>query len=195
MRRGGKGFLHGPERFLRLPSDGGQAHLPIVDLASVFPPIVSKTVNDSARQARAKGLLDLPLQHFAFAVFAFAQGIDAEFAEHKRLGLGKHLEPGEIIAEGLLVMEVDIEAEEVGAAGAKKFRGWIASESAKALGVGAFGDGDEVVEKVGNGFGSAPANDVGRDFIGDAEGKNGGMPSAGLNSPADGFASLGAVFR
>ena len=111
-------------------------------MAAVFPPIVGKTIDDCAGKTRAEGIFDLPLEDFTFSRFAFAKGIDAEFAENERFGIGEHLKASEIISERLPVMQIDVETHEISAARAKKF-GWRKTgESVKAIGVGAFGDGN-----------------------------------------------------
>ena len=137
----------------------------------------------------------MPFQDFTFVGFAFAQGIDTEFTEDKWFGIGEYLQPRKIISERLPLVEIDIEANKIGASRAKKFGRGVTGKGAETFGIGAFGDGDELVNEVRDSFGPAPTDDVGRDFIGNAESKNGRMARAGLNGLPDGFAGLRTVIR
>src|SRR6266853_6667750 len=184
MWGGGESFLNGAEGFLGFTGGSRQSQLPVIDLTSVFPPVIGKTVNDCASKAGAEGIFDLPLQDFTLSVFTFAERIDAEFTKHERLRIGEHLEAREIIPEWLPVMEIDIETHKIGAAGTKKFCRGVTGECAQTFGIGAFGDRDELVNEVRNSLWPAPTDDVGRNCIGHAERKHGGMRSAGENGVA-----------
>ena len=70
------------------------------------------------------------------ARFAFAKRIDAGFAQEERLGFGQHLQAGEIILKGKLLMQIDVETDEVDAMRAQELGGRIIGEGAEALGVG-----------------------------------------------------------
>ena len=138
---------------------------------------------------------DLPLQHFRLAGLAFAQRVDAEFAQQQRLGFGQHLQAREVVLERLPLVQIDVEAEEVHALRAQKFRGRIIGEGAEALRVRPLGFVDQVINEVGDRPRAAPAHDVRRNLVGDAEGEDRRMTRAGEDGPAHRFARLGPLLR
>src|SRR3954468_23788033 len=91
-------------------------------------------------------------------------------------------------------MEVDVETDEIRALGAEKSGGWKAGESAKGIGINPLGFLDQFVNKIGHRPGTAPTDDVGRNFIGDAVGKDRRMAGTGIDGAADRFPRIGAVF-
>src|SRR5262249_56509702 len=114
-------LLDSAEGIAGLTLAGGQAEAPILDGPAAFPPIVGKAEDDGPGEAGAEGGLDLPGEHLAFAWLAFAEGVYAELTEHEGFGLGEHLEPGEVIAERLFLVEIDVEAHEIGALDVEEF--------------------------------------------------------------------------
>ena len=53
-----------------------------------------------------------------------AQRVDAVFAEHQRLIAGDVLQPGQVIAEDVLVVQINVEADEIDAPRVANIRSW-----------------------------------------------------------------------
>src|SRR5581483_9027718 len=182
--------LDGVKRILRLTVGGGQTEMPILHALAGVPPVIGETENDRPGKTGAEGGFDLPGEDFAFAVLAFAGGVDAKFAKEERLGISDHLQAREVILKSLALVQVDIEGNEIETVRPEEFRGGKICEGAEATGIRVFGFGDQFVNESGHGAGTAPANDVGGDFVGDAEGEHGGMAVAGTDRIANGGPSL-----
>ena len=129
----------------------------------------------------------------AWRASPFAQRVHAEFAQQQRLGLGQHLQAREVILERLPLVQIDVEADEIHALRAQKLGGRVIREGAEALRVRPLGLLDQVVNEVGDGLGAAPAHDVRRNLIGDAEREDRRMPRAGEHGPAHRFARFGSL--
>ncbi len=185
-------ILDGVEGGLGPAIDMGQAEAPAFDLASVLEPLVSKAEDDRAGETGAEAGFDLPGEDFAFAGFAFLDGVDAELADDEGPGVGLELEAGEVGLVGAAVVEVDVIAEEVDLLGLKEFGGGEIGKGAEAFGVDGLGFEDEFVDEFGDGFGAAPAGDLGGYFVDDAVGEDGGVADVRLNGVADGGANFAA---
>ncbi len=153
-------------------------------------PLVGEAVNNGPGQAGAEGGFDLPFEHFAFLGLALAQAVHANFTQDQRLGVGDHLQAGQVILEGPLLVQIDVEADEIDVLRVQKLRRRIIAEGAKAFGIDPFGHLRQFVEKVLHRRRAAPADDVGRQFIDDAVGEDGGMAGAALHGGADGGAGF-----
>ena len=107
--------------------------------------------------------------------------------------LGQHLQSREVILERLLLVQIDIETEEVHALRAQKLGGRIIREGAEALRVRPLGFLNEVINEIGDRLRAAPAHDVGRNLVGDAEREDRWMPRAGEHGPAHRLMSFGSL--
>ncbi len=128
-------LLHRGKRRLGQSGSGWSGQIPSLDLHAAPAPFIRKAVNDRAGQAAAETGFDLPGQDFALRGLAFAQAVDADFAQHQRLGVGNHLQAGQVILKGPPVVEVNVEAEKIDVARREKFSRRIIGEGAKALGI------------------------------------------------------------
>ncbi len=77
----------------------------------------------------------------------------------------------------------------------QKFRRGIVGESAKAIGIHALGFINEILDELGHLPRATPADDVGRDFIRNAEREHRWMAGAGINRAAHRIASGRTVLR
>src|SRR5678816_360163 len=101
----------------------GYPKRPILDGASDVHPIIGETEEHRAGETPAKGALDLPLEHLAFALLAFADGVEAEFGKNEGLAVREHLETGEVVLEWLALVQIDVERQEIDILRAEKLRG------------------------------------------------------------------------
>jgi hypothetical protein len=67
------------------------------------------------------------------------------------------------------MMKVNVEAIEIDGIGLEVLGGRVIAECAKAFGVFRFDEGDEFVDELGDGLSAAPAHNIRRDFIDDAQ--------------------------
>ncbi len=190
IRRLGVFALHDVERRFRRSVAGGQPELPIGNIASVLVPFVGETEYDRPGDASAEGGLNLPFERFAFERLALAQAVHPEFSQHQRFGIGNHLQTGEVILEGALLVQIDIEANEIDVLRAQKLRRRIISEGAEALRIHFLGDADQFVQKILNRLRAAPTDDVRRQFVDDTVCEDRGMPGTGFDGGADGGPGL-----
>ena len=73
-------------------------------------------------------------------LLALAERIDAELGQHQRLVDGDIVQPRDVSAEGGLVVQIDVEADEIGEIDRQIFGRWIigvADERLRMLGLGA----------------------------------------------------------
>src|SRR5205814_3300553 len=160
IRRGAKLLPDGPKRFFGFAVAPGQAETPVFNLALSLEPVVGVTEYDSARQAAAKGRFDLPGEDFTFARLAFAEGVDAEFAEHQRLGVREGLEPRQVILKRLALVQINVEANEIDVLGVEKFGRRIGTECAETFRVHGFRDFHQLVDEISHLPRPAPADDL-----------------------------------
>ena len=93
------------------------------------------------------------------------------------------------------MVQIDIETEEIQVLWPQKFRGGIIGEGAKAIGIHPLGFINQILNELGHLSGATPADDVGWDFIRDAESEHRRMASAGINRATHRIASGPAVLR
>jgi hypothetical protein len=164
----------------------GEAESPVGDEGAFLEPIVGERVNDSAREATAKAEFDLPGKDFAFGFLAFAEAVDAEFAEDEWLRIREHLQAAQVVFERLGIVEVNVVAKEIDVLGFEEFGGWVIAEGAKAGGIDRFHGFDQFFKELTDFGGAAPADDVRWDFIDDADGEDGRMARARFGGLAHG---------
>jgi hypothetical protein len=90
-------------------------------------------------------------------------------------------------------VQINVEAKEIHALRTQEFRGRVIGKRAQALRVCALGFVDEVINEIGHGLRAAPAHDVGRNLVGDAEREDRRMARAGEHGPAHRFARRGPL--
>ncbi len=121
-----KFFLKGKERFLRRAIAPDESERPIGDLLFTGEPFVGPGEKNRSRQAAAHDAVNMPAQHLGLLVFAVANRIHPEFAEHERFFLRQVLQAQEIFLEIALVVQVNVEAAEIDVLREKIFRRRIA---------------------------------------------------------------------
>ena len=105
--------------------------------------------------------------------------IDAELAENQRARVRDHLQAGQIILEGALLVEINVEANEVDVLRPEELGRGIIAEGAEALGIDALWPGERSSSrKFAVVAGPAPADDIGLEFVDHAPGENGRVPGA-----------------
>ena len=161
----------------------GQAEAPVLNLVSTPEPVVGEAENHRARQPGAESRFHLPGEEFALALLAFADGIDAEFAQHQRLRVGEHLQSRKIIFEGFAVMQVNVEADKVDVLRAKEFGRRKRGERAEAIRVNGPGVIHQLINEFRHRAHTAPANDFRRNLVHDAVSEDRRVALAG----GDGF--------
>src|SRR6185437_12285718 len=124
-----------------------QAEGPILDEMSAGEPFVGPGEDEGAGHPHGEGGADLPGEDGALPLLALAHRIDAELGENERAIDGEVVQPRDVAAKGVLVMQIDVEAEEIGEVDRQILGGWevgIADERAGNL----FLDGgDEFLEE------------------------------------------------
>ena len=141
-------------------------------MPAVAPPVVGETEYHRAYQPSAESLLDLPGKHFGFRPFTLAQRIHAQLTQQKRLGFGQSLEAGQVIAKSSLLVQVDVETDEIDVLRMQELGGRIVGERAKAFRVCPLCLQDQFIDKIAHRGHTAPAHDVRRDLVDNAESKN-----------------------
>ena len=76
-----------------------------------------------------------------------AMRVDAIFAQHQRLIAGDVLQPGQIIPENILVVQIDVEADEIDAPRVEIFRRRKIGESHQAIRRFRLGDDHQFVDE------------------------------------------------
>ena len=125
----------------------------------------------------------MPGQDFTLARFTLADGVDPEFAKHKRLGIGERLQPREIILKRFLLVQVNIKADKVDALRMEKFRRWKGSERAQAIRINGLGHIHQFLDKIRHRADAAPAHDLRGNLVDHAVGEDRAVALAGQ----DGF--------
>src|SRR5205085_8803449 len=112
--------------------------------------------DESAGDARLEGGVNLPRQDAPLFLLPLAERIDAEFGQHQRLVERDIVEPRNVSAEGGLVVQIDVEADEIGEIDRQIFGGWIIGVTDERIRVLGFGPGDEGSEKSADRVGTVP---------------------------------------
>ncbi len=90
-------------------------------------------------------------------------------------------------------MQKNVEANKIGAARAQKFGGRIIRECAQTTAIDLLYFRNQVVDEIFDCPGTAPANDVRRDFVRHADRKHRRVPGDRLGSAAHCFPRIGAI--
>src|SRR5580700_11445080 len=77
-------------------------------------PFVGPREDEGAGNTGLEGGVHLPRQDAPLFLLSLAERIDAEFGQDQRLVEGDVVQPRDVSAEGGLVVEIDVEAYEVG---------------------------------------------------------------------------------
>ena len=110
-------------------------------------PLVGPGEDKGARHPGLEGGVDLPGQDAALLLLALAERIDAEFGQHQRLVDGDIVQPGDVPAEGGLIVQIDVEADEIGEIDGQVFGGRVVGVADERVGVLGLDAGDEALEK------------------------------------------------
>jgi hypothetical protein len=94
----------------------------------------------------------------------------------------------------LTVVQVDVEAQDVGRLGLQELCGWEIAEGAEQLWIFGLGAPDQLIEECCDGCCSAPTDDVGGDFVGDAEGEDRRMSGTATGGVTNQFHQFSARF-
>ena len=185
---------HRPEGRLRHAIAIDQSESPILDLMTAREPLVGPGEDERAGDAHIEGGADLPGQDLRLRVLALAEGIDAELGQHQRPIDGKVLQPGEIAAERALVVQIDVEAEEVGEVdrevlGRREVR--IAHKPARIDGLHRL---HQPNQERAYALRAMPTHHIRRNLVADEVGEDRGMPRKPTNRRGDVLQDLGLSF-
>ena len=125
------------------------------------------------------------MKHLRLPSLALPDSVDSDFSQDERPGVRQHLQARQVVLEGLAVVQVDVEAQEVGRLRLKKLRGGEITEGTQQLRIFGFGGPDQFVKEGGYGSGATPPDDIGGDFVGDAEGEDRRMSGAATSGLLD----------
>src|ERR1041384_934732 len=94
----------------------------------------------------------------------------------------------------MLFVYIGVETDEINVLRAEKLGGRETGEREERFRIDPLAFEDQFIDEVGDGACAAPAPDVGRNFVGDAERKDGGMAAARVNGAANSFAGGSTLF-
>ena len=117
---------------------------------SAGEPFVGPGKDEGARDPGGKGGADLPGQRPGLLLLAGAQRIDAELGQHQRLVDSQIVQPGDVAAKRGLVVEVDVEAQEIGEIDRQIFGRGEIGVAARAPGVFGFDQLNQALKKTGS---------------------------------------------
>ena len=123
------------------------------------------------------------MKHLRLPGLALPDSVDSNLSQDERPGVRQHLQARQVVLEGLAVVQVDIEAQEVSRLGLQELRGGEITEGTEQFRIFGFGGSNQIVEECGHGGGAAPPDDVSRNFVGDAQCEDrrmSGAPTGGL---------------
>jgi hypothetical protein len=155
-----------------------QAKRPILDLVPAGKPFVGPREDEGAGDPRGERGTHLPIEGSGLLGRAVAQRVDAEFGQYQRLVDRQVVQPGDIAAEGILVVQIDVEAQEIGEIGRQilgRRKVGVADQRPRVL---APHQRDELLQERPNRLGAVPADHVGRDLVADEIGEHRWMPPA-----------------
>ena len=127
---------------------------------------------------------DLPGQYPPLLLLALMQRIDAELGQHQRPVDGEVVQPPDIARERPLVVQIDVEADEIGEIDGQVFGRRKVGVADQRLRVLSSDQGDEALQKAPHRLGAVPADHIGRDLVADQIGEDRRMARAGAN-PGD----------
>src|SRR5205807_8555491 len=135
------------ERRFRPAFPVDQTEGPVLDQMTAGEPFVGPGENESASDTRLEGGVYLPGQDSSLPLLSLTERIYTEFGQHERLVEGDIVQPRDVSAKSGLVVQVDVEADEIGEIDRQIFGRWIigvADQRLRMLGLGA---DDEASEK------------------------------------------------
>ncbi len=160
---------HGRKRRLRIAVTIDEAESPILDQMTAGEPFIGPGEDAGTGDAHLESGAELPGQDAHLLVIAFAHRIDAELGQHQRPVDGEVVQPRHVFAEGMLVMEIDVEAEEVGEIDRQIFGRREIRVGDEPLGIDVLDEADELLEEGADVVRPVPAHHVGRDLVADQE--------------------------
>ena len=102
-------------------------------------PFVRPGKDEGAGDAGLECGVHLPRQDAPLFLLSLAERIDTEFGQHQRLVEGDIVQPRDVSAEGGLVVQIDVEADEISEVDGQVFGRWIISVADKRLRMLGFG--------------------------------------------------------
>ena len=123
------------------------------------------------------------MEHLRLPGLALPDSVDSDLSQDERPGVRQHLQARQVVLEGLAVVQVDVEAQEVGRLRLKELRGREIAEGTEQFRIFGFGGPDQFIKEGGYSGGSTPPDDVSGNFVGDAQGEDcrmSGAASGGL---------------
>ena len=138
-----------------------EAKGPILDQMAAGEPFVGPGEDKGSRDAGLEGGVHLPGQHLALPLLPLAEGIDAEFGQDQRLVDRDVVQPRDISAERGLVVQIDVEADEIGEVDGQILGRRVIGVADQRVGMLGLDAGDKALEKAAHGLGAVPANHIG----------------------------------
>jgi hypothetical protein len=172
-----------------------EAEGPVLDEMAAGEPLVGPGKDEGAGRAHGESAANLPGKNARLLRLAFAHGVDAELRQHQRAVDREIVEAREIAAERPLLMQIDVEAEEIGEVdgqilGRGKVR--VADET---VGMDLLDRRHQPLEKAAHALGTMPAHDVGRDLVADEIGKKSAVPVEAAHRVGDAADDVGLEKR
>ena len=90
-----------------------ESERPVGDLLFAGVPFVGPGEKNRSGQTAAHDAVDVPAEHFGLLVFAVANRVHPEFAEHERFFFRQILQSQQILFEIALVVQVNVETAEI----------------------------------------------------------------------------------
>src|ERR1700730_849467 len=144
-------------------------------------PFVGPGEDDCPCDPRLERRMNLPGEYAALLLLAQPHGIDAEFGQHQRPIDCKIVQSRNVPLERCLIVEIDVEADEVGEVDRQIFgrrKVGIADECFRMRLSDAC---HQAPDKSTYRLGAVPTNDVGRDFVADKIPKDSAMAPASVD--------------
>src|SRR5262249_7059084 len=98
---------------------------PILDQMATREPLVGPRKDEGAGDAGLEGGMHLPGQYLPLSLLSLAERIYTELGQYQRLVEGDIVQSGDISTECGLVVQVDVEADEIGKVDGQIFGRWI----------------------------------------------------------------------
>jgi hypothetical protein len=180
----GEGVAHPSEGGLGPPPPVGQAKIPILDVVAPAVPFVGPSEDEGTGAAAGKCALDLPGEALRLLFLAVTAAVEANLREQQRPVADHVMQACQVGLEGLPLLEVDVEAGDVGERKLEELRGGIVHVGDQRAGVLALDRFAEASQIVLDPAAAMPADDRGRDLVADGVAEHGGVPGAGADALA-----------
>src|SRR5262249_19274153 len=145
---------------------------PFYKWAPAGDPLIGPGENAGPSDARLKRSADLPGQDLALALPPLTVGVHAKFRQDQWLVDRDVVQPRNVAAEGGLVMQIDIEADEIREIDSQIFSRGIVGIANERIAVFRLDGRYEASQKAAHRLRAVPANNVRWDFVADEIGEN-----------------------